>query len=317
MQQPRDNATTDGKRAMIRQRTLKNVIQAMGIGLHTGVKIVLTLRPAPANTGIQFRRVDLTPTVTMPAHANFVGDTCLATTLIRHGQKVATIEHLMAAFAGLGIDNVIVDLDGPEVPIMDGSAAPFVFLIQSAGIREQEAPKRFIRIRKPLEVKDGDRFAKLAPFNGFSTQFTAQFPHPLFPPAGQQAQFTFSTMSFIKEISRARTFGFLRDIEGLRAKGLALGGNLDNAIVLDDFRVLNEDGLRYADEFVRHKMLDAVGDLYLLGAMIMGAFTGYKSGHALNVRLVQQLLSQQNAWEWVEAGDSDVEPFADWQPVAA
>ncbi len=302
---------------MIRQRTLKNVIQATGIGLHTGAKMLLTLRPAPVNSGIQFRRVDLTPAITMPAHANFVGDTCLATTLIRHGHKIATIEHLMAALAGLGIDNAIIELNGPEVPIMDGSAAPFVFLIQSAGIREQEAPKRFIRLRKTVEVRDGDRFARLSPFDGFAVNFTAQFPHPLFPAAGQQAQFAFSTMGFVKELSRARTFGFLRDIEGLRARGLALGGSLDNALVLDDFRVLNEDGLRYADEFVRHKMLDAIGDLYLLGAMVLGTFTGYKSGHALNVRLVQQLLSQQQAWEWVEASDSDVEPFADWQPVAA
>ncbi|RMD68728.1 MAG: UDP-3-O-acyl-N-acetylglucosamine deacetylase [Gammaproteobacteria bacterium] len=284
---------------MIQQRTLKNIIRATGIGLHTGKKVLLTLRPAAAETGIVFRRTDLDPPVDIPARAKYIGDTRLSTTLVKGKARVSTVEHLLSALAGLGIDNAIVELDAPEVPIMDGSAGPFVFLIQSAGIREQNAPKRFIRIKRKVEVRDGDKWARFEPYDGFRVAFSIDFNHPVFRDYPQRCVVDFSSASFVKEISRARTFGFTRDIEMLQAKELALGGSLDNAIVVDDYRILNEDGLRYEDEFVKHKILDAVGDLYLLGCNLIGAFTAHKSGHALNNSLLKALLADQHAWERV------------------
>jgi UDP-3-O-[3-hydroxymyristoyl] N-acetylglucosamine deacetylase len=284
---------------MVKQRTLKNSIRATGVGLHTGKKVLMTLRPASTNVGVVFRRVDLEVPVDIRAHTENVGDTTLGTTLIRDGVKISTVEHLLSAFAGLGIDNAFVEVSAPEVPIMDGSAGPFVFLLQSAGIEEQTAPKRFVRIRKSLRVEDGDKWAEFRPFDGFKVNFEIEFNHPLFKKRSQVASMDFSTTSFLKEVSRARTFGFMRDLETLRERNLALGGTLDNAIVLDDFRVLNEDGLRYEDEFVKHKILDAIGDLYLLGHSLIGEFSGYKSGHALNNRLLRALIADQTAWEEV------------------
>ena len=300
---------------MIRQRTLKNTIRATGVGLHTGNKILLTLRPAPVNTGIVFRRVDLDEPVEIRANPLNVGDTQLSTSLQRGNVKVSTVEHLLSALAGLGIDNAYIDLSAPEVPIMDGSAGPFVFLIQSAGIVEQDQAKTFIRIKKPIVVEEGDKWARFDPFNGFKVAFTIQFDHPLFQGSCQEAEIDFSTTSFVKEVSRARTFGFMRDIEKLRERNLALGGSLDNAIVVDDYRVLNEDGLRYRDEFVKHKILDAIGDLYLLGHSLIGAFSGYKSGHALNNRLLRTLLEADNAWEYVTFDAVDEAPISYIQPI--
>ncbi len=290
---------------MIRQRTLKNVIRATGVGLHTGEKVYLTLRPAPADTGIVFRRVDLPEPVEIPAIAANVGDTRLSTTLEKDGVRISTVEHLLSAFAGLGIDNAYVDVSAPEVPIMDGSAGPFVFLIQSAGVEEQNRPKKFIRILERVEVRDGDKFAYFEPLEGFKVSFGIDFDHPVFTDDTQFASIDFSSTSFVKEVSRARTFGFLREIEMLRARNLALGGSMDNAIVVDDYRVLNEDGLRYEDEFVKHKILDAIGDLYLLGHSLIGAFYGYKSGHALNNKLLNKLISMPQAWEEVTFDDDD------------
>jgi UDP-3-O-[3-hydroxymyristoyl] N-acetylglucosamine deacetylase len=284
---------------MLKQRTLKNAIRATGVGLHTGRKVFMTLRPAADNTGIVFRRVDLDPPVDVPADATIVGETMLGTTLIKGDVKVATVEHLMSALAGLGIDNVYVDLSAPEVPIMDGSAAPFVFLLQSAGITEQTSAKKFIRIRQTVRVEEDGKWAEFKPHDGFKVNFNIDFEHPVFKTHLQSSSIDFSTTSFLREVSRARTFGFLKDIEALRANKLALGGNIDNAIVLDDFRVLNEDGLRYEDEFVRHKILDAIGDLYLIGYGLLGEFTGYKSGHDLNNKLVRELLLQPDSWEEV------------------
>lgn len=284
---------------MVNQRTLKNSIRATGVGLHTGKKVLMTLRPAPANVGIVFRRVDLDTPVDIRAHAENVGDTMLGTTLVRDGVKVSTVEHLLSAFAGLGIDNAFVEVSAPEVPIMDGSAGPFVFLLQSAGIEEQSTPKRFVRIKKSVRVEEGDKWARFDPFDGFKVNFEIEFNHPIFKKRLQSASMDFSTTSFLKEVSRARTFGFVRDLETLRARNLALGGTMDNAIVLDDFRVLNEDGLRYEDEFVKHKILDAIGDLYLLGHSLIGEFSGFKSGHALNNRLLRTLIAQTDAWEEV------------------
>ena len=284
---------------MVGQRTLKNTIRATGVGLHTGKKVLMTLRPAPPDTGIVFRRVDLAEPVSIPAHAENVGDTMLGTTLIKGDVRVSTVEHLLSAFAGLGIDNAFVDVSAAEVPIMDGSAGPFVFLLQSAGLEDQAAPKKFVRIRKRLRVEDGDKWAQFDPYHGFKVNFEIEFNHPIFKRHAQRATMDFSTTSFLKEISRARTFGFMRDLETLRSRNLALGGNLDNAIVLDDFRVLNEDGLRYEDEFVKHKILDAIGDLYLLGHSLIGEFSGHKSGHALNNRLLRALLADSSAWEAV------------------
>jgi UDP-3-O-[3-hydroxymyristoyl] N-acetylglucosamine deacetylase len=300
---------------MIRQRTLKNVIRATGVGLHTGEKIYLTLRPAPVDTGIVFSRVDLDVPVQIKASPENVGDTSLSTTLVKGDVRISTVEHLLSAMAGLGIDNAFVDLSAPEVPIMDGSAGPFVFLIQSAGIEEQNAPKRFIRIIKPVQVEEGDKVARFSPFDGFKVGFTIEFDHPVFKANDQHAEIDFSTTSFVKEVSRARTFGFMRDIEQLRERELALGGSLDNAVVLDDYRVLNEDGLRYRDEFVKHKILDAIGDLYLLGHSLIGAFYGYKSGHALNNKLLRELIKDESAWEQVTFDDVEKAPISFVQPV--
>lgn len=290
---------------MIKQRTLKNVIRATGVGLHTGEKVYLTLRPAPVDSGIIFRRVDLAQPVEVRACPENVGDTRLSTTLDHNGARVSTVEHLMSAFAGLGIDNAYVDLTAPEVPIMDGSAGPFVFLIQSAGVEEQSAHKRFIRIRKTIEIQDGDKWVRFDPWDGFKVSFTIDFDHPIFRNSTQVACIDFSTTSFVKEISRARTFGFMRQLEALRQNGLARGGGLDNAIVMDDFRILNEDGLRYEDEFVKHKILDAIGDLYLLGHPLIGAFSAKKSGHALNNLLLRALVADRESWELVSYHESD------------
>ena len=295
---------------MIKQRTLKNVINAAGVALHSGDMVYLTLRPAPINTGIVFRRIDLEPVVEIEAKAENVGETTLSTTLVRHNQCVSTVEHLLSAFAGLGIDNAYIDLDAAEVPIMDGSASPFVFLVQSAGIEEQTAAKKFIRINKPVIVEAGDKWAKFEPFNGFKVSFAIDFSHPAFIGRPQEVEVDFSSTSFVREVSRARTFGFMKDIEKLRESNLALGGSMDNAIVVDDYRVVNEDGLRYEDEFVRHKVLDAVGDLYLLGHSLIGSFSGYKSGHELNNKLLRQLLAQQEAWELVTFDDEKDSPIS-------
>lgn len=288
---------------MIKQRTLKNIIKAKGVGLHTGDKIFLTLRPAPVNTGIIFRRTDLNPAVDIPARSEFVGDTTLNTCLMKDGARISTVEHLLSAFAGLGIDNAYVDLTAPELPTMDGSAGPFVFLIQSAGIAEQNEPKRFLRIKRKITVSDGDKYASLSPFDGFKVSFGIDFEHPAIRGSNQKAVLDFSSTSYVKEVSRARTFGFLSEYEYLRKHNLGLGGSLDNTIVLDEYRILNEDGLRYEDEFVKHKILDAVGDLYLLGYSMLGAFDGYKSGHTLNNMLRQALLADENAWEIVTFED--------------
>jgi len=302
---------------MIKQRTLKNVIRAKGVGLHTGKKVYLTLRPAPANTGIIFSRVDLEPVVQIPARAEHIGDTRLATTLAKDGVRISTVEHLLSAMAGLGIDNAYVDVSAPEMPSMDGSAGPFVFLIQSAGIEEQNAPKRFIRILREMAVSDGDKIAKFEPFDGFKVSFGIDFEHPVFQSHPQDATLDFSTTSYVKEVSRARTFGLLSDYEMLRESNLALGGSLDNAVVVDDYRILNEDGLRYDDEFVKHKILDAIGDLYLLGSSLIGAYRGYKSGHGLNNRLLNALLADQAAWEYVTFEDGQESPISFLYPVPA
>jgi UDP-3-O-[3-hydroxymyristoyl] N-acetylglucosamine deacetylase len=294
---------------MIRQRTLKNAIKATGVGLHTGQKVFLTLRPAPPNTGIIFRRTDLDEPVEIEARPQNVGDTTLSTTLMKGKVRISTVEHLLSALAGLGIDNAYVDVSSAEVPIMDGSAGPFVFLIQSAGIEEQNVPKRFIRIKKALRVQDGDKWACFEPYDGFKVTFTIDFDHPAFKAENQTATVDFSSTSFVKEVSRARTFGFMRDIEALRQRRLALGGSMDNAIVVDNNKVLNEDGLRYADEFVKHKILDAIGDLYLLGHSLIGSFTGYKSGHGLNNQLLRDLLQQTDAWESVTFNEDDILPI--------
>jgi len=284
---------------MIRQRTLKNIIRASGVGLHTGEKIHLTLRPAKANSDIIFIRSDIENSPKIKACIDNVGDTQLSTTLEKNGVKVSTVEHLLSAIAGLGIDNLYVELSGPEVPIMDGSAGPFVFLLQSAGIQEQDFAKKFIRIKKHVRVTDQDRWAEFQPYDGFKVAFTIDFDHPVFQAGPQSAEIDFSSTTFVKEVSRSRTFGFLRDFEYLRAQNLALGGSLDNAIAVDDQKILNEDGLRYEDEFVKHKILDAIGDLYLLGHSLIGSFKGYKSGHQLNNILLITLLSDPSAWEEV------------------
>jgi UDP-3-O-[3-hydroxymyristoyl] N-acetylglucosamine deacetylase len=295
---------------MVKQRTLKNIIRATGIGIHTGKKVYLTLKPAPANLGIVFCRTDLDPVVTIAATAANVGETTLSTNLVKDGVRVCTVEHLLSAFAGLGIDNAYVELSGEEVPIMDGSAAPFIFLLQSAGVEEQNAPKKFIRIKKIVTVTQDDKRASLEPYNGFQVGFTIEFDHPLFESRNCTTNLDFSSISYVKEVSRARTFGFMKDFEYLRSKNLALGGSLDNAIAVDDYRVLNEDGLRYQDEFVKHKVLDAVGDLYLLGRSLIGRFQGYKSGHGLNHMLLRELLAQKDAWEVITFEDEAEAPIA-------
>ncbi len=284
---------------MFKQRTLKSAIRATGVGLHTGEKVAMTLRPAQPNAGIVFRRVDLPRPVDLRADAYKVGDTRLCSTLEYGDVRVATVEHLMSAFAGLGIDNAYVDLSGSEVPIMDGSAAPFVFLIQSAGVEEQPAPKRFFRIKRVVEVRDGDKWARFEPFEGLKLAFSIVFDHPVFEHSAQEACVDFAQTSYVKEVARARTFGFMQDVEAMRSNGLAQGGSLENAIVMDEYRVLNAEGLRFGDEFVKHKLLDAIGDLYLLGYPLIGAFAAHKSGHGLNNQLLRATLAQKDAWELV------------------
>ncbi len=285
--------------AMVKQRTLKSSVTVTGVGLHSGEKVTLTLRPGAVNSGIVFRRVDVKPVCEMQARADLVYDTRLSTCMEFNGVRVATIEHLMSAFAGLGIDNACVEMNGSEVPIMDGSAGTFIFLLQSAGIVEQSAPKKFIRIRKTVEVAHGDKWVKFEPYNGYRLTFTINFSHPVFADTKQHVVIELDENSYIRDISRARTFGFMQDVEYMRSQGLALGGSLDNAIVMDDYRVLNADGLRFEDEFVKHKVLDAIGDLYLLGHPVIGAFSGFKSGHALNNELLRALLADEHAWEFV------------------
>lgn len=291
---------------IIQQRTLRHDIRAMGVGLHTGEKVFLTLKPAPVNTGVRFRRIDLVPYIDIPARAEYVGDTTLSTTLAKNGAQISTVEHLLSAIAGLGIDNVIIEINAPEVPIMDGSAGPFIFLLQSAGIKEQKAAKKFLRVKKRIYVQEGEKWALLEPFEGFKVSLELDFNHPVLKKSTQAATLDFSSISYMKEVSRARTFGFMSDYEWLKANNLALGGSLHNAVVLDECRVINEDGLRCEDEFVKHKILDAVGDLYLLGMTLIGSFSGYKSGHALNNLLLTELLKDQQAWEVVNFTKDDV-----------
>ncbi len=300
---------------MIRQRTLKNVIRATGVGLHTGKKVFLTLRPAPVNSGINFRRVDLEPAIEIPANPEFVGDTSLSTTLVKDNVRISTVEHLLSALAGFGIDNAYIDLSADEVPIMDGSAGPFVFLIQSAGVEEQNTAKKFIKIKQKVRVEHDGKWAMFEPFDGFKVGFTIEFDHPAFNEKNCQAEIDFSTTSFVKEVSRARTFGFMRDVELLRENNLALGGSLDNAVVVDDYRILNEDGLRYEDECVKHKILDAIGDLYLLGYSLIGSFTGFKSGHALNNALLRELMANEDSWELVTFEDEHKAPISFMQAM--
>ncbi len=293
---------------MLKQRTLKSVIRATGVGLHTGQKVAMTLRPAQPDTGIVFRRIDTPEPVDVPADALRVTDTRLCSALEAGGVKVATVEHLMSAFAGLGIDNAYVDLTGPEVPIMDGSAGPFVFLLQSAGIEEQPVAKKFFRIRQTVEVKDGDKWARFDPFDGFKLSFSIVFDHPVFDRSAQTATVDFAETSYVREVARARTFGFMQDVENLRSNGLALGGSLDNAIVMDEYRVLNAEGLRYSDEFVKHKLLDAIGDLYLVGHPLLGAYSAHKAGHALNNLLLRETLKRAAAWDTVSFSNVDEIP---------
>lgn len=301
---------------MIKQRTLRNAIRATGVGLHTGEKVYLTLLPAPVDTGIVFRRVDLDPVVEIPARAENVGDTVLSTTLNQGNVRVSTVEHLLSAMAGLGIDNAYIEVSAAEVPIMDGSAGPFVFLIQSAGIEEQAAAKQFIRIKREVTVEDGDKVASFLPFDGFKVTFTIDFDHPVFRDRTGKSELDFSSTSFVKEVSRARTFGFMHEIEYLRSRGLAQGGSVDNAIVVDEYRILNEDGLRYEDEFVKHKVLDAIGDLYLLGNSLVGEFKAHKSGHALNNALLRALIADEEAWEVVTFDDKETAPISYMAPVS-
>lgn len=296
---------------MIKQRTLKRIVQATGVGLHTGKKVTLTMRPAAANTGVIYRRTDLNPPVDFPADAKSVRDTMLCTCLVNEDNvRISTVEHLNAALAGLGIDNIIIEVDAAEIPIMDGSASPFVFLLLDAGIEELNSAKKFLRLKETVRIEDGDKWAELSPFNGFSLDFTIDFNHPAIDASTQRYAMNFSAENFVKDISRARTFGFMRDIEYLQSKGLCLGGSFDCAIVVDDYRVLNEDGLRFEDEFVRHKMLDAIGDLFMCGHNIIGAFTAFKSGHALNNKLLQAVLAKESAWELVTFEDEAQMPVA-------
>lgn len=295
-------------RIVLRQRSLKSIVRATGVGLHTGVKVSIALRPAQPGTGIVFRRIDLTTPVEIKADAFLVGDTRLCSQLRAGDASVSTVEHLMSAFCGLGIDNAYVDLNGPEVPIMDGSAGPFVFLIQSAGIEEQSAAKQFLRIRKTVRVEDAGKWAQLAPHDGFRLSFAIDFAHPVLERSANTVVFDFADASYVKEVSRARTFGFMQDVENLRSNGLALGGSLENAIVMDEYRVLNADGLRYEDEFVKHKLLDAIGDLYLAGKPILGAFSAYKSGHGLNNALIRQVIADREAWDIVSYDDAETAP---------
>jgi UDP-3-O-[3-hydroxymyristoyl] N-acetylglucosamine deacetylase len=304
---------------MLKQRTLKTTIKTTGVGLHTGARVEIVLRPAAPDTGIVFHRVDLAVPVTLPADALHVGDTRLSSTLTHDGASISTVEHLMSALAGLGVDNLHVDVAGPEIPIMDGSAGPFVFLLQSAGIVEQEAPKHYLRILSPVEVKDGDKWARFEPYNGFKLDFTIDFPHPMFGSENRNVVIDFALHSYVKEVARARTFGFMQEVEAMRAAGLGLGGSLQNAIVLDEFRVLNSEGLRYDNEFVKHKVLDAIGDLYLLGHPLIGQYTAFKSGHGLNNAVARALLARPDAFElvtFVEPADVP-SAFQDWQLSSA
>lgn len=303
--------------AALNQRTLKNVIRATGVGLHTGEKVYLTLRPAAVDTGIVFVRTDLDEPVAIPARAENVGDTTMATTLTDGKVNISTVEHLMSAFAGLGIDNAYVDVSAAELPIMDGSAAPFVFLLQSAGIEEQEAPKKFLRVKQPVSYSQGDITAELVPYDGFRVEYTLLYDHPVFDHHKRQASVEFSSMAFVKEVSRARTFGFLADYEKLRSMNLALGGSLDNAVVVDDYRILNNEGLRQEDEFVKHKILDAIGDLYLLGHSVIGSFSGYKSGHGPNNALLRKLLARPEAFEIVTFDSIEQAPISFSRPILA
>ncbi|MBT1446500.1 UDP-3-O-acyl-N-acetylglucosamine deacetylase [Shewanella sp. JM162201] len=285
---------------MIFQRTVKQMVKTTGVGLHSGNKVTLTIKPAPINTGIVLMRTDLNPAVAIPAKADMVRETTMCTALVNDAAvRISTIEHLFAALAGLGIDNAIIEVDAPEIPIMDGSASPFVFLLQSAGIQEQGAAKKYLRIKRTVRVEDGDKWAELRPFQGFRVNFAIDFNHPEIARSQQHMVMDFSSSAFVKDISRARTFGFMRDIEYLRANNLALGGSMENAVVLDEYRVLNPDGLRYEDEFVKHKILDAFGDLYVAGHAIIGEFCAYKTGHALNNQLVRAVLAAEDAWELV------------------
>lgn len=297
---------------MLKQRTIKSVVKTVGIGLHSGRKVTLTLRPAAPGIGIVFTRVDLDPAVEIPATASAIGDTRLASVLQKDGARVSTVEHLMSACAGLGLDNLYVDITAEEVPILDGSAASFVFLLQSAGIELQNAPKRFIRVLEPIEVREGEganqKWARLDPYHGYKLSFEIDFDHPAVDSTGQRVEFDMSVHNYSRDIARARTFGFTKDVEMMRANGLALGGGLDNAIVMDDYKVLNTDGLRYNDEFVKHKILDAMGDLYLLGKPLLAAYTAFRSGHALNNKLLRELLSHEDAWEVVTFDDEKKAP---------
>lgn len=304
---------------MIKQRTIKQPIATTGVGLHKGNKVQLTLRPAPVNTGLVFRRVDLNPAVDIPANAEFVRDTRMCTCLINDDNvRVSTVEHLLAALAAMGIDNLIIEVDSHEIPIMDGSSHPFIYLLQSAGIEEQKAAKKLIKIKQPVRVEEGDKWAELLPHDGFRIDFAIDFDHPAIANTGQQLSINFSSNNFVKEISRARTFGFMKDIEMLRANNLALGGSFDNAVVLDEFRILNTEGLRYDDEFVKHKVLDAIGDLYMGGHTILGHLRAFKSGHALNNQLLRAVLQQQEAWEFVTfEDDAEVAPIVFSTPVLA
>lgn len=295
---------------MIRQRTLTREVTATGVGLHTGEKVKLALCPAAPGSGIVFRRVDHDPVIEIDVNPYAVGDTRLSSCLVKAGVRVSTVEHLMSALAGLGVDNVRVDLNGPEVPIMDGSSAPFVYLVQSAGIEAQAAPKRFVRVLRPVEVRQGDKFVRFDPFEGYRLDFSIDFNHPAFDPAGNHVVIDFARSSYVKEVSRARTFGFMSDVEMMRSQGLALGGSLNNAIVMDEYRILNADGLRYENEFVKHKILDAIGDLYLLGHPVIGSYSAYKSGHALNNALLRKLLEDKESWELVSFGAAAVAPQA-------
>jgi UDP-3-O-[3-hydroxymyristoyl] N-acetylglucosamine deacetylase len=303
---------------MIKQRTIKHSVQETGIGLHKGEKVTMTLRPAPANTGIVFRRIDLEPFVDIPARANAVGDTMLCTCLTNeNGVSISTVEHLASALAGLGIDNIVVEVDSNELPIMDGSASPFIFLLQSAGIEELNAPKRFIRIKKKVRVEDGDKWAEFLPFDGFRVDFRIDFDHPAISQTRQHMVLDFDASSYIDEVSRARTFGFMKDLEYMNANNLALGGSMENAVALDEYRVLNPEGLRYKDEFLKHKILDAVGDLYLGGYSIIGELRAYKTGHGLNNKLLNAMLNTKSCWEFVSYETPEEMPISYAMPLLA
>ena len=297
---------------MLHQRTLNKPISAAGVGLHTGQRVEMTLRPASEDIGIRFRRLDIHPAQEIQANAHNVTDTNLGTTITQNDASIMTVEHLLAAFSGLGIDNAYVDIHGPEVPIMDGSAASFILLVELAGIKEQKAPKKFLRIKKNVRVEDNGKFAEFKPYNGYRLSFQIEFEHPMIQNKLTEFTFDFSTLNFLDQISRARTFGFLKEIETLRANNLALGGSLDNAIVLDDYRILNQDGLRFDDELVRHKILDAIGDLYLMGHILVGEFNGFKSGHELNNKLIRKLYADETAWEEVQESEITDIPISYW-----